>query len=75
MGITMFYVQKTSFNTLNNSNNKKFILLTPCLFTIFFLWLPSGLVLYYIVNNVITIFQQFFIFNELDLCKLNDKKF
>ncbi|UMX58170.1 hypothetical protein MJ524_28395 [Escherichia coli] len=27
----------------------------PVIFTVFFLWFPSGLVLYYIVSNLVTI--------------------
>jgi len=30
----------------------------PVIFTVFFLWFPSGLVLYYIVSNLVTILQQ-----------------
>ena len=30
----------------------------PISFTIFFLWFPSGLVLYWLTNNVVSILQQ-----------------
>jgi YidC/Oxa1 family membrane protein insertase len=33
----------------------------PVLFTFFFLWFPSGLVLYWVVNNVLSIVQQWVI--------------
>lgn len=62
MGITMFIIQIISPSTINDSMyNKMVSLIMPIIFTIFFLWLPSGLVLYYIVSNIITIIQQQFI--------------
>jgi len=33
----------------------------PVVFTIFFLWFPAGLVLYWVVNNLLSIAQQYFI--------------
>lgn len=35
--------------------------LMPIIFTVFMLFFPAGLVLYWIVNNSITILQQWFI--------------
>ena len=58
MGITMFYIQKISPNTVTDPLQKQLMGYTPILFTIFFLWFPAGLVLYYIISNIITILQQ-----------------
>ena len=30
----------------------------PVIFMVFFLWAPSGLVLYWLVNNILSILQQ-----------------
>jgi YidC/Oxa1 family membrane protein insertase len=37
----------------------------PIMFTVFFLWFPSGLVLYWLVNNVLSIFQQWFVNRQI----------
>lgn len=63
MGCSMFIGQKiNSSHTFNNdiSENiqEKIMFLTPFLFTIFFLWFPSGLVLYYLVSNIFNLIQQ-----------------
>jgi YidC/Oxa1 family membrane protein insertase len=41
--------------------------LTPVLFTIFFLNLPAGLVLYWLVNNLLGILQQYLINRRYEL--------
>ena len=40
--------------------------LMPIIFTIFFYGMPSGLVLYWLVNNVLSIVQQYFVQKEID---------
>ena len=40
---------------------KKIMTALPVVFTIFFLWFPAGLVLYWVVNNLLSIAQQYFI--------------
>lgn len=64
MGITMFFVQKLSPTTVTDPIQKKVMTIMLMIFTIFFLWFPSGLVLYYIVSNIITIIQQQIIYHE-----------
>ncbi|CAL4317775.1 Membrane protein insertase YidC [Buchnera aphidicola (Protaphis terricola)] len=58
MGITMFFVQSLSSNNISDPLQQKIIRFIPILFTLFFLWFPSGLVLYYIISNLVTIIQQ-----------------
>lgn len=65
MGITMFCIQKMSPTTITDPIQKKIMNSTLLIFTIFFLWFPSGLVLYYIISNIITIIQQQIIYYEL----------
>jgi YidC/Oxa1 family membrane protein insertase len=46
----------------------------PVIFTIFFYGMPSGLVIYWLVNNVFSIVQQYFVQKELasdDAARLN----
>ena len=40
---------------------KKIMMALPFVFTIFFLWFPAGLVLYWVVNNLLSISQQYYI--------------
>ena len=38
----------------------------PVIFTVFFLWFPAGLVLYWVVNNVLSIAQQWYITRQIE---------
>ena len=60
MGVTMFIQQKMSPTTMD-SQQAKIMLFMPVIFTFMFLNFPSGLVIYWLVNNVLTITQQWFI--------------
>ncbi|MBK4775835.1 membrane protein insertase YidC [Candidatus Pantoea edessiphila] len=65
MGSTMFFIQKTS--PVNNTDpvHQKFMNYMPMIFTVFFLWFPSGLVIYYIISNLVTLIQQQIIYRSL----------
>ena len=45
--------------------------LMPIIFTVFFLWFPAGLVLYWVTNNVLSIAQQWWITRSIEAA---DKK-
>jgi YidC/Oxa1 family membrane protein insertase len=60
MGISMFIQQKMSPTTMD-SQQAKIMLFMPIIFTFMFLNFPSGLVIYWLVNNILTIVQQWFI--------------
>ncbi|ABF13879.1 membrane protein insertase YidC [Candidatus Palibaumannia cicadellinicola] len=64
MGITMLIIQKISPTTITDPIQQKIMNFMPIIFTVFFLWFPSGLVLYYIVSNLFTIIQQELIYRE-----------
>ncbi|QJC35888.1 membrane protein insertase YidC [Enterobacteriaceae endosymbiont of Donacia sparganii] len=67
MSITMFIIQLISQNNYDiDPIQKKLAYIMPIIFSLFFLWIPSGLVLYYIVNNLITILQQKLIFYKIN---------
>jgi YidC/Oxa1 family membrane protein insertase len=57
MGVSMF-VQTKLNPTPPDPIQAKIMLWMPVAFTFMFLWFPSGLVLYWIVNNVLSIAQQ-----------------
>jgi YidC/Oxa1 family membrane protein insertase len=58
MGATMFLQQKMT-PMAGDPNQQKMMMFMPLIFTFMFLSFPSGLVLYWLVNNVLTIGQQF----------------
>jgi YidC/Oxa1 family membrane protein insertase len=60
MGATMFIQQKMTPTNMDPMQAKMFMIM-PVVFTFLFLNFPSGLVIYWLVNNVLTIAQQFFI--------------
>ena len=60
MGITMFLQQKMTPSNMDPMQQKMMLAL-PVVFTFMFLSFPSGLVLYWLVNNVLTIGQQMYI--------------
>lgn len=60
MGATMFIQQKMSPSTMDPTQAKIFMMM-PIVFTFLFLNFPSGLVIYWLVNNVLTIAQQYLI--------------
>jgi YidC/Oxa1 family membrane protein insertase len=60
MGATMFLQQKMTPSTID-PNQAKIMLIMPIIFTFMFLNFPSGLVLYWLVNNVLSIAQQYYI--------------
>lgn len=76
MGVTMFIIQKLSPTAVTDPMQQKIMTFMPVVFTVFFLWFPSGLVLYYIVSNLVTIIQQQLIYRGLEKRGLHsrDKK-
>ncbi|MFO6424588.1 membrane protein insertase YidC [Motilimonas sp. KMU-193] len=66
MGISMFFIQKMSPTTIQDPMQAKIMQYMPVVFTAFFLFFPSGLVLYWLMSNLVTLLQQWLIFRELD---------
>jgi YidC/Oxa1 family membrane protein insertase len=60
MGVSMFLQQKMSPTTAD-PRQEKMMLMMPVVFTFFFINFPSGLVLYWLVNNILSIGQQYYI--------------
>ena len=58
MGVTMFVQQKMTPTTADPMQ-AKIMLIMPVIFTFMFLSFPSGLVLYWFVNNLLSIAQQY----------------
>ena len=60
MGISMFVQQKLN-PPPPDPTQAKVMMLMPVIFTVMFLTFPSGLVLYWVANNVLSIIQQWYI--------------
>jgi YidC/Oxa1 family membrane protein insertase len=58
MGLTMFWQQRMMPTTADPIQQKMFLLM-PVIFTVSFLWAPSGLVVYWFVSNLLAIGQQY----------------
>jgi len=59
-GITMLVQQRMTPQTGTDPVQQKMFMLMPVIFTVMFLWAPSGLNIYWFVNNVLAIGQQYF---------------
>lgn len=58
MGVSMFVQQKMTPSSADPTQ-QKVMMLMPVMFTVMFLWAPSGLVVYWLVSNVWAIGQQY----------------
>lgn len=63
MGVSMFFQQLTQPTTMDPTQAKVMLFL-PVIYTFFFLNFPSGLVLYWLVNNLLSIGQQYLMKRE-----------
>jgi YidC/Oxa1 family membrane protein insertase len=66
MGASMWYQQKITPNTMTDPMQQKIFQWLPAVMTIFFVTFPAGLVLYWLVNNLFTIAQQYVINNAFE---------
>jgi YidC/Oxa1 family membrane protein insertase len=60
MGASMFLQQKMT-PTVGDPAQAKIMLVMPIMFTFMFLSFPSGLVIYWLISNVLSIVQQYYI--------------
>ncbi|MFP5506555.1 MAG: membrane protein insertase YidC [Gammaproteobacteria bacterium] len=65
MGVTMFIQQKLNPAPLDPVQAKVMMVL-PFIFTVFFAFFPSGLVLYWVTNNILSIAQQWVITKRVE---------
>jgi len=63
MGLLMFLQQKLSPQA-NDPMQRNMMMALPIVFTVMFLNFPAGLVIYWIVNNILSIAQQWYIKKE-----------
>jgi YidC/Oxa1 family membrane protein insertase len=65
MGVSMFIQQKLN-PPPPDPMQAKVMQIMPIFFTFFFLWFPAGLVLYWCVNNILSILQQWMITRQIE---------
>ncbi|MBA6294337.1 membrane protein insertase YidC [Colwellia sp. MB3u-70] len=73
MGVSMFIMQKMQPMTVQDPMQQKIMQYMPVMFTVFFFWFPSGLVLYWLVSNLISIAQMKIIFSGIEKAKEKEK--
>ena len=66
MGATMYYQQKITPSNFTDPLQEKVFKFLPVIFTFFFVTFPSGLVLYWFVNNLFSIAQQFMVNKQFE---------
>jgi len=61
MGATMYIQQKITPMQVQDEMQQKIFQWLPVVFTVFFLWFPAGLTLYWFINNLVTVSQQYYV--------------
>jgi YidC/Oxa1 family membrane protein insertase len=64
MGATMYIQQRITPMQVQDEMQQKIFQWLPVVFTVFFLWFPAGLTLYWFINNLVTVGQQYYV-NQL----------
>lgn len=65
MGGSM-YIQQLLNPPPTDPTQAKVMKMLPVIFTVLFLWFPSGLVLYWLTNNILSIIQQYVITKQIE---------
>ncbi len=66
MGISMWVQQKLNPSAMMDEMQQKVMKALPFIFTIFFMFFPAGLVLYWVVNNILSVAQQWYITKKIE---------
>ncbi|MDH5257170.1 MAG: membrane protein insertase YidC, partial [Gammaproteobacteria bacterium] len=66
MGLSMWFQQKLSANPSLDPMHQKIMQFLPIIFTFFFMLFPAGLVLYWVVNSILSILQQWYITRQIE---------
>ena len=67
MGASMWFMQKLQpVSPTMDPMQQKMMQYLPVIMSVFFLWFPAGLVLYWLVNNLLSIAQQVYITKRVE---------
>jgi YidC/Oxa1 family membrane protein insertase len=72
MGGTMFWQQHITPNNFTDPLQEKIFKFLPLIFTFFFITFPAGLTLYWLINNMLSIAQQYIVNAKFQ--KIKEKK-
>jgi YidC/Oxa1 family membrane protein insertase len=61
MGLTMFLQQRITPANFTDPMQEKIMKFLPLIFTFFFISFPAGLTLYWFINNLFSIGQQYYV--------------
>jgi len=70
MGATMYYQQKITPSNFTDPLQEKIFKFLPIIFTFFFFTFPAGLVLYWFINNIFSIAQQYLVNKQFEGARL-----
>ncbi|MFN4055288.1 MAG: membrane protein insertase YidC [Alishewanella aestuarii] len=73
-GISMFLMQKLTPMQVTDPLQQKLMMWMPVAFSIFFFWFPSGLVLYWLVSNLISLAQMLYIYKGMEKKGIHTRK-
>ncbi len=65
-GASMYFLQKLQPMTIQDPLQAKLIQFMPVMMSIFFLWFPAGLVLYWLISNLVTLTQAKMIYASME---------
>lgn len=71
MGATMYYQQKITPSNFTDPLQEKIFKFLPIIFTFFFFTFPAGLVLYWFVNNIFSIAQQYLVNKQFEAARIS----
>lgn len=66
MGLSMYVQQRLSPQAPDPTQAKIMLYVMPTILTLLFLYFPSGLVLYWVANNVLSVAQQWYIMRQVE---------
>lgn len=69
MGATMYYQQRITPSNFTDPLQEKIFKYLPVIFTFFFFTFPAGLVLYWFVNNIFSIAQQYLVNKQFEAAR------
>ncbi|AXR04891.1 membrane protein insertase YidC [Salinimonas sediminis] len=72
-GASMWLLQKLQPTTVTDPMQQKIMQFMPVAMSVFFLWFPAGLVLYWLVSNIITLIQAKLIYASMEKRGLKTK--
>lgn len=65
-GLSMWFLQKLQPMTIQDPMQQKIMQIMPVMMGIFFMWFPAGLVLYWLISNLVTLAQAKMIYAAME---------